>query len=136
MSLEIIEQLYKKDNKLYIQTIKNEKRWCAFLEIIVNDAKTQPYICSFFENDTEIINCDKFIGCIIIKKIQTQFENTHEIINPWEIMHLTKLEFILSSGINLAMKIGDTYNNIDLTHLYGSNFIRFEHTGGDKYLNL
>lgn len=134
MSLETIQKIYKEGNKLYIETIKDNKRWCAFLEIITDDIGTQPYICSFFENDIEITNYDKFIGCIITEKIQTQFEDNHEGLSPWEIMHMTKLEFILSSGTILSMKIGETYNDVDLTLLYGSNFKRFEHTGGDKYI--
>lgn len=64
---------------------------------------TQKFICSFFENDIEIDDESKFIGCTIVKKFQTQFEDHHNEINPWELIHMTKLDFKLCFCVYIYM---------------------------------
>lgn len=104
------------------------------IQVIVQNIKSL-YESKGNEDEVEINNNEnlkQYIGQNIVKKIQTQFNNKHSSFAPWEILHVTKLEYKLESGITLIMRIGEVYSDINL---YESNtYVQLNHSGGDGYL--
>ena len=100
-----------------------------------SEKKYLKYICDFTVNDNIAGNdvIQEYIGSEIVKKIQTQFEDYESELECkslfadfgyHDVIHMTKLEFILSNGTRLGMFIGEVYDS-------RSDILRLEHTGGD-----
>lgn len=127
--VETILQLTKEGNKLSIETQKNKtQKWHAWIEI--HPAESSQYICTFRVDD-EIVGTDiiqQYIGAEIVEKIQTQYEERHQAFGYYDIMHMTKLEYVLNTGVRVGMTIGEVYDS------RCPEATRFEHTGGDEYI--
>ena len=123
-------------HKLTIQTIKNDKKWTAYIAIHIPRNPTfhgsTIYMPAFFCNlslDDNVINeeeCQKIIGKHIIKKTRLQIDNHTQNTPSCSKSHFTKLTFELSDHTVIAMRIGEVYN------IYLDN--SYEHSGGDNYL--
>ena len=121
----------KEGNKLSIETRKNDgQKWRAWIEIHPN--KAGQYLCDFKTEEDGIIGIDviqQYLGAEIIEKIQTQFEDRHSEFGYFDVIHMTKFEFVLNTGIKLEMIIGEIY---DIRY---PNETRLEHTGADTIFN-
>ena len=129
---EKITKLSKENCKLVITTECESIKWTAWLEIHPKKIK---YICDFTV-DGNIVGTDviqQYIGSEIVKKIQTQFEGYESELSCkslfpdfgyHDVIHMTKLEYILNTGTKLGMFIGEVYDS-------RRDELRCEHTGGD-----
>ena len=131
--VEKITKLLKENCKLVITT---DRDWTAWLEIHPKKNKALKYICDFTVNDNIVGNdvIQQYIGSEIVEKIQTQFEDYESELECkslfpdfgyHDVIHMTKLEYILATGTRLGMFIGEVYDS------RRRDILRLEHTGGD-----
>jgi hypothetical protein len=116
---------------LKIETIKNDKKWNAFICIhIPNHMMHIPimpnYICDIKLNGTIINDYKDVIGRNIIRKEHCQIDEHTKGTPTFSKSHMTKLSFILDNNDILDMMIAEVYDTrID-------NY--YEHSGGDFFL--
>lgn len=140
-------------HKLIIQTLKDNKKWEAFIAIHIpnyNNCRVgaisvnPPFFCDTTLNSCNVIDYSKLVGRKILRKEQLQFDDHMEELPMNSKSHLTKLIFYLEKTNDnfeadpyldddekelckmydiLSLKIGDLY---DATVSDGCL-----HTGGD-----
>ncbi len=133
---EVITKLIKENNKLYIETYKDNIKWCAYIKIHPNNT-LKKYICEFTFNNILISQStiQKYIGSKIIKKNQIQYEDYYDKLDDnikdpqdklgkYDIIHLTELVFTLDCMNKIGMFIGEIY---DIRYKENQ---RLEHSGG------